>query len=278
MLCRSVLLQRSGLQADRLLHGLQQQLTTSLRGIVSDIVRQKMVDMVVANLHGVVMAGTDMSSNKALEQQHSLLRRSCPPQPPPFGSPGRVPQLGQLSLPPYNLSCRELPILQLLELVMGDGENSVRCLDLGRNKLWCATATPTTTATTSAGGDCSTSSGGGDRLAELSRTIWRVVGERCRCLETLVIPKELSYNSTLKEAVSANRSLTSLTLKRNVPSNMFLSLVGLSCPNLKELDIAGAEVVTDFGVVCLLFADPEQIFMESWNREKTVANNKDYYF
>jgi len=30
--------------------------------------------------------------------------------------------------------------------------------------------------------------------------------------------------------------------------------------------------VTDFGVVCLLFVDPEQIFLECWNREKTVGS------
>jgi hypothetical protein len=39
----------------------------------------------------------------------------------------------------------------------------------------------------------------------------------------------------------------------------------------QELDIAGAEIVNDFGVVCLLYADPEQIFLKCWNREKTVG-------
>jgi hypothetical protein len=29
-------------------------------------------------------------------------------------------------------------------------------------------------------------------------------------------------------------------------------------------DIAGADIVTDFGVICLLFDDPEQIFVECW--------------
>lgn len=63
-----------------------------------------------------------------------------------------------------------------------------------------------------------------------------------------------------------------MTLKRNVPNNMFLSTVGQSCPNLKHLDIAGADVVTDFGIICLLYADPEQIFIESWHKEKTVGS------
>ena len=71
---------------------------------------------------------------------------------------------------------------------------------------------------------------------------------------------------------SSGQHLTHLTLKRNVPNNIFLSKVGHNCPNLKELDIAGADIVTDFGVVCLLFEDPEQIFMECWNREKTVGS------
>ena len=60
--------------------------------------------------------------------------------------------------------------------------------------------------------------------------------------------------------------LTQLTLKRNIPNNMFLNEIGKNCPNLQELDIAGAEVVTDFGMVCLLYADPEQIFLKCWNR------------
>ena len=68
--------------------------------------------------------------------------------------------------------------------------------------------------------------------------------------------------------------LTQLTLKRNIPNNMFLNEIGKNCPNLQELDIAGAEVVTDFGMVCLLYADPEQIFLKCWNRERTVGQQK----
>ena len=68
--------------------------------------------------------------------------------------------------------------------------------------------------------------------------------------------------------------LTQLTLKRNIPNNMFLHEIGSHCPNLQELDIAGAEVVTDFGMVCLLYVDPEQIFLKCWNREKTVGQQK----
>ena len=54
---------------------------------------------------------------------------------------------------------------------------------------------------------------------------------------------------------------------------IFLFIVGHNCPNIRELDIAGAEIVTDFGVVCLLLEDAEQIFVEAWNREKTVGGS-----
>ena len=30
---------------------------------------------------------------------------------------------------------------------------------------------------------------------------------------------------------------------------IFLSLIGQHCPNIRELDIAGADIVTDFGIV-----------------------------
>ena len=68
--------------------------------------------------------------------------------------------------------------------------------------------------------------------------------------------------------------LTQLTIKPNIPNNMFLNEIGRNYPNLQELDIGGAEVVTDFGMVCLLYADPEQIFLKCWNRERTVGQQK----
>ena len=60
----------------------------------------------------------------------------------------------------------------------------------------------------------------------------------------------------------------------NVPNNLFMATIGQNCPNIRELDVAGADIVTDFGVVCLLFDDPEQIFLEAWNREKTVGSTR----
>ena len=126
------------------------------------------------------------------------------------------------------------------------------------------------------------------------------------------IPKSASKNnfcsSTLNSVIVNGQCLTQLTLKRNIPNNMFLNEIGRNCPCLKELDIAGAEVfpdeivrfkqslegpqckcdspnlnvnqvdrsqvVTDFGIVCLLYSDPEQIFLKCWNRERTVGQQK----
>ena len=81
-----------------------------------------------------------------------------------------------------------------------------------------------------------------------------------------LISTDRLYSTFVAGIISAGQHLTHLTLKRNVPNNIFLSKVGHNCPNLQEVDIAGADIVTDFGVVCLLFSDPEQIFMECWNR------------
>ena len=114
-----------------------------------------------------------------------------------------------------------------------------------------------------------------DQIQDMSRTLWKIIGENCRKLERLIVPKELNYCTTMDTVISnSSQNLTHLTLKRNVPNNMFLSLIGHNCPNIKELDIAGADVVTDFGVICLIFDDSEQIFLESWHREKTVGSSR----
>ena len=114
-----------------------------------------------------------------------------------------------------------------------------------------------------------------DQIQDMSRTLWKIIGEKCRKLEKFIVPKELNYCNTMDTVISnSSQNLTHLTLKRNVPNNMFLSLIGHNCPNIKELDIAGADVVTDFGVICLIFDDSEQIFLESWHREKTVGSSR----
>ena len=129
--------------------------------------------------------------------------------------------------------------------------NNLHNLDLSQNKEWIDS----------------------EQMIEVARTLWKIISEKCTSLEKFIVPKELVYSSTMNGVIqNGGHNLTHLTLKRNVPNNMFMSIIGQNCPNLNELDIAGADIVTDFGVVCLLFADPEQIFVECWNREKTVGS------
>jgi len=97
------------------------------------------------------------------------------------------------------------------------------------------------------------------QMLSLSKALFQIISEKCRRLKRLVLARELPYIRTLANVIRRNVHITHLTLKRNVPYNMFLHSIGKSCPNLKELDIAGADVVTDFGVVCLLYDDPEQV-------------------
>ena len=52
----------------------------------------------------------------------------------------------------------------------------------------------------------------------------------------------LLFSSTLNSVIVNGSCLTQLTLKRNIPNNMFLNEIGRNCPCLQELDIAGAEV------------------------------------
>ena len=92
------------------------------------------------------------------------------------------------------------------------------------------------------------------------KNILQIVGERCTHVEKFIIPKELTYrfkinspfdqvvhpchvfSSTLNTVIVNGSCLTQLTLKRNIPNNMFLNEIGRNCPCLQELDIAGAEV------------------------------------
>ena len=128
-----------------------------------------------------------------------------------------------------------------MELVLNE---DVKILDFSRNRDWIES----------------------EEMNEFARILWKIVGERCNKLEKFIIPKELTYSSTLNSVIGRSRiedkkttsyiifpvngsCLTQLTLKRNIPNNMFLHEIGSHCPNLLELDIAGAEVVTDFGMV-----------------------------
>ena len=131
-----------------------------------------------------------------------------------------------------------------MELVLNE---DVKILDFSKNRDWLES----------------------EEMNEFARILWKIVGERCNKLEKFIIPKELTYSSTLNSVIGGSSTeeiraisyyypslftvngscLTQLTLKRNIPNNMFLHEIGSHCPNLLELDIAGAEVVTDFGMV-----------------------------
>lgn len=139
-------------------------------------------------------------------------------------------------------------LVQLVELVL---DSSIMSVDLGANKNWPE-----------------------NEDLEITKSLWTLVSSRCSQLKKLVLPKELSYLSSLNPTILQGCHLTHLTLKRNVPNNMFLSLLGSHCVSLEHVDIAGADVVTDFGMACLLLDDPEQMFLECWNREMTVGQPK----
>jgi len=261
---------------------LDRQICTGLPGIIQDIVRNKMTAILIGDLHNLaneaIKTMTSSRSYQIISERHIAERATSRVgngrvnSPPSFpgnlenhdysSSPAPSPLTNLRASPlPWNfqpMTCRpssltsnyrSLPIFQLLELVLN---HNVRILDFSKNREWVES----------------------EEMNEISRILWKIVGERCNMLEKFITPKELTYSSTLNSVISNGSYLTQLTLKRNIPNNMFLNEVGKNCPNLQELDIAGAEVVTDFGIVCLLYADPEQIFLKCWNRERTVGQQK----
>lgn len=250
---------------------LDRQLCHGLTGILQDIVRQKMTTILIQDLHNLaseaIKTMTSSRSYQIISERQIAERaatrigsgRSSPCYEDSFSSPSPFVSCSPFpwnSPHPHNYrpntltsNYRSLPVFQLLELVLNV---NVKILDFSKNREWLES----------------------EEMNEISRILWKIVGERCQQLEKFIIPKELTYSSTLNSVILNGSCLTQLTLKRNIPNNMFLNEIGKNCPNLQELDIAGAEVVTDFGMVCLLYADPEQIFLKCWNRERTVGQQK----
>eukprot|EP00092_Neocalanus_flemingeri_P017674 GFUD01019118.1.p1 GENE.GFUD01019118.1~~GFUD01019118.1.p1 ORF type:complete len:725 (+),score=167.19 GFUD01019118.1:75-2177(+) len=250
---------------------LDRQLCLGLTGILQDIVRQKMTAILIQDLHNLaseaIKTMTSSRSYQIISERQIAERaatrigsgRSSPCYEESFSSPSLYvtcspfpwnsphPHISRPNTLTSNY--RSLPVFQLLELVLNV---NVRILDFSKNREWLES----------------------EEMNEISRILWKIVGERCQQLEKFIIPKELTYSSTLNSVILNGSCLVQLTLKRNIPNNMFLNEIGKNCPNLQELDIAGAEVVTDFGIVCLLYADPEQIFLKCWNRERTVGQQK----
>ena len=260
---RSVLLKQHGLQPDQLIARLQSQLTHSLTGILHDIVRQRMVDILISTLHNVPTGVQDLmgvsrpppvlcklSDGYYYRNGSFLMEATGNAAVAPFNTLPLVPSTSSASSSQcsYANNYRSFPRLQLFDLIL---HRDLKVLDFSQNKEWPDS----------------------EQMQDLSRTLWKIIGDRCRRLEKLIVPKELTYSSTMNKIfIHGGQYLTHLTLKRNVPNNLFLSVIGQNCPNVRELDIAGADIVTDFGVVCLLYDDPEQIFLECWNREKTVGS------
>jgi len=247
---------------------LDRQLTAGLTGILQDIVRQKMTEILIRDLHNLSSeAIKTMTSSRSYQilSERQMAERAASRLGTGRSSPSTEQEPGgcftscssfhtsasHLERSPNTLTTnyRCLPVFQLLELVLDD---NVKILDFSKNREWVES----------------------EEMNEISRILWKIVGERCRQLEKFIIPKELTYSSTLNSVIVNGSCLLQLTLKRNIPNNMFLNEIGRNCPNLQELDIAGAEVVTDFGIVCLLYSDPEQIFLKCWNRERTVGPQK----
>ena len=72
-----------------------------------------------------------------------------------------------------------------------------------------------------------------DLMNDVAKTLWKIVSEKCHSLTKFIVPKELSYCSTMDGIILSGQQLTHLTLKRNVPNNFFLTKVGQNCPNLQ---------------------------------------------
>ena len=115
---------------------------------------------------------------------------------------------------------RSFPRLQLFELII---HKDLKYLDFSQNKEWPDS----------------------EQMQDVSRTLWKIIGDKCQRLEKLIVPKELTYSSTMNKIfINGGQNLTHLTLKRNVPNNLFLSIIGQNCANIKELDVAGADIVS----------------------------------
>jgi len=243
------------LSPDQLTKRLEQQFTFGIPGILQDIVRQAIVENLILNFHTLVQASIQTTrscrSYQVLSQRLSADRSrpaSLAPETEalPSTSTSRTPPTSW-SPPKFSSSnLRFLPLFQQLLIILN---YDVKVLDFSKNRFLIET----------------------EDTNEICRTLWKIIGEKCDGLEKLILTKDLTYSSTLDGVIVNGSRLTHITLKRNVPNNIFLNLIGQHCPLLQELDVAGAEIINDFGIVCLLFSDPEEIFLKCWNKEKTVG-------
>lgn len=193
---RSVLLRQHGLDPDVLIARLQNQLSSNLAGILQDIVRQKMVDILISTLHTVPASVQDFVGFSKpppvlCKLTDNLYKNHDPAE--DKSSPKTFTSVKQF---------RSFPRLQLFELVI---HKDLKILDFSNNKEWPEQDE--------------------HQIQDISRTLWKIIGEKCKRLERFIVPKELIYSNTMNDVIlNASQYLTHLTLKRNVPTNTFLSL------------------------------------------------------
>ena len=66
-----------------------------------------------------------------------------------------------------------------MELVLNE---DVKILDFSKNRDWLES----------------------EEMNEFARILWKIVGERCNKLEKFIIPKELTYSSTLNSVIGGS--------------------------------------------------------------------------
>ena len=86
----------------------------------------------------------------------------------------------QLKFELFSGNYRSLPVFQLLELVLNE---NVKILDFSKNRDWIES----------------------EEMNEFARILWKIVGERCKKLQKFIIPKELTYSSTLNTVIGKQK-------------------------------------------------------------------------
>ena len=103
---------------------------------------------------------------------------------------------------------RSLPVFQLLELVLNE---NVKILDFSKNRDWIES----------------------EEMNEFARILWKIVGEKCRVLEKFIIPKELTYSSTLNSVIGEKYSARYPTFRptaiKQRPSGSLFPIIILDC-------------------------------------------------
>ena len=84
---------------------------------------------------------------------------------------------------------RSLPVFQLLELVLNE---NVKILDFSRNRDWIES----------------------EEMNEFARILWKIVGERCKKLQKFIIPKELTYSSTLNTVIGKLQKFETFVIEK----------------------------------------------------------------